>query len=42
MKCLKVLEKISRKQPLVCLKAGAVMAVLTHIDFFSTDVKVTL
>ncbi|XP_014491908.1 E3 ubiquitin-protein ligase UPL4 isoform X1 [Vigna radiata var. radiata] len=37
--CVKVLEKISLKRPLVCLKAGAVMAVLNHIDFFSTDVK---
>ncbi|KOM34800.1 hypothetical protein LR48_Vigan02g095000 [Vigna angularis] len=37
--CVIVLEKISLRRPLVCLKAGVVMAVLNHIDFFSTDVK---
>ncbi|XP_068492521.1 E3 ubiquitin-protein ligase UPL4-like [Phaseolus vulgaris] len=36
---LKVLEKISRWHPLVCLKAGAVKAVLNYIDFFSTNMK---
>ncbi|CAN1274896.1 E3 ubiquitin-protein ligase UPL4 [Linum perenne] len=37
--CLQALEKISRDQPLPCLQAGAVMAVLTFLDFFSTSVQ---
>ncbi|KAK2977601.1 hypothetical protein RJ640_007237 [Escallonia rubra] len=37
--CLQALEKISREQPLHCLQSGAVMAVLTYIDFFSTSVQ---
>ncbi|KAL5742867.1 hypothetical protein ACOSP7_029599 [Xanthoceras sorbifolium] len=37
--CLQALEKISRDQPLACLQAGAIMAVLTYIDFFSMTVQ---
>lgn len=37
--CLQALEKISLEQPLVCLQSGAIMAVLTYIDFFSTNVQ---
>ncbi|XP_010543365.1 PREDICTED: E3 ubiquitin-protein ligase UPL4 [Tarenaya hassleriana] len=37
--CLQALEKISRDQPLACLNAGAIMAVLSFIDFFSTSVQ---
>ncbi|KAG7964552.1 hypothetical protein I3843_09G176100 [Carya illinoinensis] len=37
--CLQALEKISREQPLACLQAGAIMAVLNYIDFFSTSVQ---
>ncbi|KAK9068485.1 hypothetical protein SSX86_012599 [Deinandra increscens subsp. villosa] len=37
--CLQALEKISREQPLACLQSGAIMAVLTYIDFFSTSVQ---
>ncbi|EXC16279.1 E3 ubiquitin-protein ligase UPL4 [Morus notabilis] len=37
--CLQALEKISREQPLACLQAGATMAVLTYIDFFSTIIQ---
>ncbi|KAJ9181624.1 hypothetical protein P3X46_009736 [Hevea brasiliensis] len=37
--CLQALEKISREQPLACLQAGAIMAVLRIIDFFSTSVQ---
>ncbi|KAJ8532872.1 hypothetical protein K7X08_015761 [Anisodus acutangulus] len=37
--CLQALEKISREQPIVCLQAGAIMAVLSYIDFFSTSVQ---
>jgi E3 ubiquitin-protein ligase TRIP12 len=36
---LQALEKISREQPLACLQAGAIMAVLNYIDFFSTSVQ---
>jgi len=42
MKCLQALEKISREQPLACLEAGAIMAVLSYIDFFSTSIQVRL
>ncbi|KAI7724831.1 hypothetical protein M8C21_006945 [Ambrosia artemisiifolia] len=37
--CLQALEKISREQPLACLQSGAIMAVLTYIDFFSTSIQ---
>ncbi|KAL5546226.1 hypothetical protein UlMin_005913 [Ulmus minor] len=37
--CLQALEKISREQPLACLQAGAIMAVLNFIDFFSTSIQ---
>nr|KYP43929.1 E3 ubiquitin-protein ligase UPL4 [Cajanus cajan] len=37
--CLQALEKISREQPLACLQAGAIMAVLKYIDFFSTSIQ---
>ncbi|XP_023005684.1 E3 ubiquitin-protein ligase UPL4-like isoform X2 [Cucurbita maxima] len=39
--CLIALEKISQEQPVACLEAGAVMAVLTYIDFFSTSIQRT-
>jgi len=41
IKCLQALEKISRDQPLPCLQAGAIMAVLSFVDFFSTSVQVS-
>lgn len=37
--CLQALEKISSDHPAACLKAGAIMAVLSYIDFFSTSVQ---
>ncbi|CAN8257322.1 unnamed protein product [Cochlearia groenlandica] len=37
--CLQALEKISREQPAACLNAGAIMAVLSFIDFFSTSIQ---
>ncbi|KAG1337984.1 E3 ubiquitin-protein ligase UPL4 [Cocos nucifera] len=37
--CLQALEKISRKQPVPCLQAGAIMAVLSFIGFFSTSIQ---
>ncbi|XP_010253504.1 PREDICTED: E3 ubiquitin-protein ligase UPL4 isoform X2 [Nelumbo nucifera] len=37
--CLQALEKISRDHPLACSQAGAIMAVLNYIDFFSTSVQ---
>ncbi|KAI3949984.1 hypothetical protein MKW92_017096 [Papaver armeniacum] len=37
--CLLALEKISADQPVVCLRAGAIMAVLNFIDFFSSNVQ---
>ncbi|KAF8096020.1 hypothetical protein N665_0319s0038 [Sinapis alba] len=37
--CLQALEKISRDQPVACLNAGAIMAVLSFIDFFSTSIQ---
>uniref|UniRef100_A0A1J3CJ37 HECT-type E3 ubiquitin transferase n=1 Tax=Noccaea caerulescens TaxID=107243 RepID=A0A1J3CJ37_NOCCA len=37
--CLQALEKISRDQPAACLNAGAIMAVLSFIDFFSTSIQ---
>ncbi|XP_058110158.1 E3 ubiquitin-protein ligase UPL4 [Magnolia sinica] len=36
---LQALEKISRDHPVTCLKAGAIMAVLSYIDFFSTSIQ---
>lgn len=40
MQSLQALEKISRDQPLACLEAGAIMAVLNFIDFFSISMQV--
>ncbi|CAN4116979.1 unnamed protein product [Withania somnifera] len=37
--CLQALEKISHEQPIVCLQSGAITAVLSYIDFFSTSVQ---
>ncbi|XP_044482153.1 E3 ubiquitin-protein ligase UPL4 isoform X2 [Mangifera indica] len=37
--CLQALEKISQDQSHACLQAGAIMAVLTYIDFFATSVQ---
>ncbi|CAH8269838.1 unnamed protein product [Arabidopsis lyrata] len=37
--CLQALEKISRDEPVACLNAGAIMAVLSFIDFFSTSIQ---
>lgn len=37
--CLQALERISREQPIACLQSGAIMAVLSYIDFFSTSVQ---
>ncbi|KAG4152318.1 hypothetical protein ERO13_D04G115800v2 [Gossypium hirsutum] len=37
--CLQALEKISRDQPVACLQAGAIMAALNFIDFFSISVQ---
>ncbi|KAI3965094.1 hypothetical protein MKX01_014025 [Papaver californicum] len=37
--CLLALEKISVDQPIGCLQAGAIMAVLRFIDFFSSSVQ---
>ncbi|KAJ7977013.1 E3 ubiquitin-protein ligase UPL4 [Quillaja saponaria] len=37
--CLQALEKISREQPLACLQAGAILAVLNYIDFFATSIQ---
>ncbi|KAH7513016.1 hypothetical protein FEM48_Zijuj12G0151700 [Ziziphus jujuba var. spinosa] len=37
--CLQALEKISREQALACLQAGAIMAVLSFIEFFSTSIQ---
>ncbi|KAI9086360.1 hypothetical protein K1719_031814 [Acacia pycnantha] len=37
--CLQALEKISREQPLACLRDGAIMAVLSNIEFFSTSIQ---
>lgn len=38
--CLQALQKISCEQPLACLQSGAIMAVLSYIDFFATSVQV--
>lgn len=40
MQCLQALEKISFEQPLACLQSGAIMSVLTHIEFLTTSVQV--
>lgn len=37
--CVQALEKISRKQPVPCLQAGTITAVLSYIDFFSTSIQ---
>ncbi|KAG1365699.1 E3 ubiquitin-protein ligase UPL4 [Cocos nucifera] len=37
--CLEALEKISRTQPVHCLQAGTIMAVLSYIDFFTTSMQ---
>jgi len=37
---LQALKKISLEHPTACLRAGALMAVLSHLDFFSTGVQV--
>ncbi|RZC76532.1 hypothetical protein C5167_000633 [Papaver somniferum] len=37
--CLLALEKISADQPVACLQAGAIMAVLSFIDFFSSSLQ---
>ncbi|CAM6105259.1 unnamed protein product [Calypogeia fissa] len=36
---LQALEKISHEHPTACLRAGALIAVLFHLDFFSTGVQ---
>ncbi|KAL6561040.1 E3 ubiquitin-protein ligase upl3 [Orobanche gracilis] len=36
---LQALKKISQEHPTTCLKAGALMAVLSYLDFFSTGVQ---
>lgn len=38
---LQALKKISQEHPTACLRAGALMAVLSYLDFFSTGVQVT-
>ncbi|KAG9453348.1 hypothetical protein H6P81_006252 [Aristolochia fimbriata] len=37
--CLQALEKIARVHPASCLQAGAIMAVLNYIDFFSPSIQ---
>ncbi|KAH7446550.1 hypothetical protein KP509_01G061600 [Ceratopteris richardii] len=36
---LQALEKISHEHPAACLRAGALLAVLSYLDFFSTGVQ---
>lgn len=36
---LEALEKISHEHPIACLRAGALMAVLSYLDFFSSGVQ---
>ncbi|XP_047269036.1 E3 ubiquitin-protein ligase UPL3-like isoform X1 [Capsicum annuum] len=36
---LQALKKISQEHPTACLRAGALMAVLSYLDFFSTRVQ---
>ena len=42
MKSLQALEKISNRHASACLRGGALVAVLSFLDFFSTGVKVKL
>ncbi|GLU02737.1 hypothetical protein SLE2022_199760 [Rubroshorea leprosula] len=37
--CLQALKKISQEHPTACLRAGALMAVLSYLDFFPTGVQ---
>ncbi|KAF9593401.1 hypothetical protein IFM89_022662 [Coptis chinensis] len=37
--CLQALQKISQIHPLHCLQAGAIMSILTYIDFFPSSVQ---
>ncbi|CAN7113452.1 unnamed protein product [Brassica rapa subsp. narinosa] len=37
--CLQAFEKISKDEPVACLNAGAIKAVLSYIDFFSTSLQ---
>lgn len=39
MQSLQALKKISQEHPTACLRAGALMAVLSYLDFFSTGVQ---
>ncbi|KAJ6840622.1 E3 ubiquitin-protein ligase UPL3 [Iris pallida] len=36
---LQALKKVSQEHPTACLRAGALMAVLSYLDFFSTGVQ---
>lgn len=36
---LQALKKISQEHPIACLRTGALMAVLSYLDFFSTGVQ---
>ena len=40
LQSLQALKKISQEHPTACLRAGALMAVLSYLDFFSTGVQV--
>lgn len=40
LQSLQALKKISLEHPTACLRAGALMAVLSYLDFFSTGVQV--
>lgn len=42
LQSLQALEKISHEHPTACLRAGALMAVLSYLDFFSTGVQVSI
>ena len=37
---MQAFEKISKDEPVACLNAGAIKAVLSYIDFFSTSLQV--
>ncbi|XP_042440101.1 E3 ubiquitin-protein ligase UPL4-like [Zingiber officinale] len=37
--CLEALEKLSKEQPVACLQAGTVNAVLTFIDFLPSNIQ---
>ncbi|KAJ6897410.1 hypothetical protein NC651_023315 [Populus alba x Populus x berolinensis] len=39
LQSLQALKKISQEHPTACLRAGALMAVLSYLDFFSTGVQ---